>query len=203
MNDKLTIFLAKLQQVLNGLDEIDDMIGNNSSDQSNVDTLLEDYKHLIEENGQNMSDDAKINMINSYYKARQIRRRNNNFYEIIKYYNNNKQKLQYKAGRQTLHSELKNRLGSLDNSYKYRILTDDEVNNLIHYVDNNTCEETECETQHNNRKKKLSKEELEKCLLDGKKTKEIAKMYNISEPYVSVLKKQYKLKTRDYKKGDK
>lgn len=127
MNDKLTIFLGKLQQVLNGLDEIYDMIGNNSSDQSNVDTLFEDYKHLIEENGKDMSDDAKINMINSYYDARQTRRRNN----------------------------------------------------------------------------KLSKEELEKCLSEGKKVKEIAKMYNLSQPYVSTLKRKYGLETRKYKKGDK
>lgn len=203
MNDKLTVFLAKLQQVLNTLDEIDEMIGNNSSDQSNVDTLLEDYKHLIEENGKDMSDDAKINMINSYYNARQTRRRNNDFYEVIKYYNNNKQKLQYKSGRQTLYSELKNRLGSLDNPYKYRVLTDDEVNNLIHYVDNNTCEEIEYKTQHNNRNNKLSKEELERLFNEGKKSVDIAKMYGFTQSYISVLKKKYGMKIRTYKKGDK
>lgn len=200
MNDKLTIFLAKLQQVLNGLDEIDDMIGNNSSDQSNVDTLLEDYKHLIEENGKDMSDDAKINMINSYYNARQTRRRNNNFYEVIKYYNNNKQKLQYKSGRQTLYREVKNKLSNLDNPYKYRILTDDEVKNFINYVNNDV---TNNDSEADNRKNKLSKEELEKYLSEGKKVKEIAKMYNLSQPYVSTLKRKYGLETRKYKKGDK
>ena len=200
MNDKLTIFLAKLQQVLSGLDEIDDMIGNNSSDQSNVDTLLEDYKHLIEENGKDMSDDAKINMINSYYNARQTRRRNNNFYEVIKYYNNNKQKLQYKSGRQTLYREVKNKLSNLDNPYKYRILTDDEVKNFINYINNDV---TNNESEADNRRNKLSKEELEKCLSEGKKVKEIAKMYNLSQPYVSTLKRKYGLETRKYKKGDK
>ena len=200
MNDKLTIFLTKLQQVLNGLDEIDDMIGNNSSDQSNVDTLLEDYKHLIEENGKDMSDDAKINMINSYYNARQTRRRNNNFYEVIKYYNNNKQKLQYKSGRQTLYREVKNKLSNLDNPYKYRILTDDEVKNFINYVNNDV---TNNDSEADNRKNKLSKEELEKYLSEGKKVKEIAKMYNLSQPYVSTLKRKYGLETRKYKKGDK
>lgn len=200
MNDKLTIFLTKLQQVLNGLDEIDDMRGNNSSDQSNVDTLLEDYKHLIEENGKDMSDDAKINMINSYYNARQTRRRNNNFYEVIKYYNNNKQKLQYKSGRQTLYREVKNKLSNLDNPYKYRILTDDEVKNFINYVNNDV---TNNDSEADNRKNKLSKEELEKYLSEGKKVKEIAKMYNLSQPYVSTLKRKYGLETRKYKKGDK
>ena len=201
MNDKLTIFLAKLQQVLNGLDEIDDMIGNNSSDQSNVDTLLEDYKHLIEENGKDMSDDAKINMINSYYNARQTRRRNNNFYEVIKYYNNNKQKLQYKSGRQTLYSEVKNKLSNLDNPYKYRILTDDEVKNFINYV-NNDVVNNESEV-NNNRNNKLSKEELERLLNEGKKSVDIAKMYGFTQSYISVLKKKYGIKTRQYKKGDK
>ena len=201
MNDKLTIFLAKLQQVLNGLDEIDDMIGNNSSDQSNVDTLLEDYKHLIEENGKDMSDDAKINMINSYYNARQTRRRNNDFYEVIKYYNNNKQKLQYKSGRQTLYREVKNKLSNLDNPYKYRILTDDEVKNFINYV-NNDVVNNESEV-NNNRNNKLSKEELERLLNEGKKSVDIAKMYGFTQSYISVLKKKYGMKIRTYKKGDK
>ena len=201
MNDKLTIFLTKLQQVLNGLDEIDDMIGNNSSDQSNVNTLLEDYKHLIEENGKDMSDDAKINMINSYYNARQTRRRNNNFYEVIKYYNNNKQKLQYKSGRQTLYREVKNKLSNLDNPYKYRILTDDEIKNFINYVNNdvtNNESEVNCD-----RKNKLSKEELERLLNEGKKSVDIAKMYGLTQQYICVLKKKYGLKTRKYNKGDK
>ena len=192
MNDKLTILLAKLQQVLNSLDEIDDMIGNNSSDQSNVDTLLEDYKHLIEENGKDMSDDAKINMINSYYNARQTRRRN---------YNNNKQKLQYKSGRETLYREVKNKLSNLDNPYKYRILTDDEIKNFINYVNNdvtNNESEVNCD-----RKNKLSKEELERLLNEGKKSVDIAKMYGFTQSYISVLKKKYGIKTRKYTKGDK
>lgn len=200
MGDKLTVFLAKLQQVLNTLDEIDEMIGNNSSDQSNVDTLLEDYKHLIEENGQNMSDDAKINMIDSYYNARQTRRRNNNFYEVIKYYNNNKQKLQYKSGRQTLYREVKNKLSNLDNPYKYRILTDDEVKNFINYVNNDV---TNNEREADNRKNKLSKEELERLFNEGKKSVDIAKMYGFTQSYISVLKKKYGMKIRTYKKGDK
>lgn len=200
MDDKLTVFLVKLQQVLNTLDEIDEMIGNNSSDQSNVDTLLEDYKHLIEENGQNMSDDAKINLINSYYNARQTRRRNNNFYEVIKYYNNNKQKLQYKSGRQTLYREVKNKLSNLDNPYKYRILTDDEVKNFINYVNNDV---TNNESEADNRKNKLSKEELERLFNEGKKSVDIAKMYGFTQSYISVLKKKYGMKIRTYKKGDK
>ena len=200
MNDKLTIFLAKLQQVLNSLDEIDDMIGNNSSDQSNVDTLLEDYKHLIEENGKDMSDDAKINMINSYYNARQTRRRNNNFYEVIKYYNNNKQKLQYKSGRETLYREVKNKLSNLDNPYKYCVLTDDEVKKFINYVNNDVVNN---ESETDNRKNKLSKEELERLLNEGKKSVDIAKMYGLTQQYICVLKKKYGIKTRKYTKGDK
>ena len=203
MNDKLTIFLTKLQQVLNGLDEIDDMIGNNSSDQSNVDTLLEDYKHLIEENGKDMSDDAKINMINSYYNARQTRRRNNNFYEVIKYYNNNKQKLQYKSGRQNLYREVQNKLNNLGNKYNYRVLTDDEVKNFINYVDNTLDDKNKETNKIKHRNVKVSKDELEKLLKDGNKSVDIAKMYGVTSQYISLLKKKYGIKTRKYKKGDK
>lgn len=203
MNDKLTIFLTKLQQVLNGLDEIDDMIGNNSSDQSNVDTLLEDYKHLIEENGKDMSDDAKINMINYYAKARLTRRNNKNFYEVTKYYNNNRQKLQYKSGRQNLYREVQNKLNNLGNKYNYRVLTDDEVKNFINYVDNTLDDKNKETNKIKHRNVKVSKDELEKLLKDGNKSVDIAKMYGVTSQYISLLKKKYGIKTRKYKKGDK
>ena len=203
MNDKLTIFLAKLQQVLNLLDDIDEMISNNPSDQSNIDTLLEDYKHLIEENTDNMSDDAKINMINYYAKARLTRRNNKNFYEVTKYYNNNRQKLQYKSGRQNLYREVQNILNNLGNKYNYRVLTDDEVKNFINYVDNTSDDKNKETNKIKHRNVKVSKDELEKLLKDGNKSVDIAKMYGVTSQYISLLKKKYGIKTRKYKKGDK
>jgi hypothetical protein len=203
MNDKLTIFLAKLQQVLNLLDDIDEMIGNNPSDQSNTDTLLEDYKHLIEENADNMSNDAKINMINYYAKARLTRRNNKNFYEVTKYYNNNRQKLQYKSGRQNLYREVQNKLNNLGNKYNYRVLTDDEVKNFINYVDNTSDDKNKETNKIKHRNVKVSKDELEKLLKDGNKSVDIAKMYGVTSQYISLLKKKYGIKTRKYKKGDK
>lgn len=203
MNDKLTIFLAKLQQVLNLLDDIDEMISNNPSDQSNTDTLLEDYKHLIEENADNMSDDAKINMINYYAKARLTRRNNKNFYEVTKYYNNNRQKLQYKSGRQNLYREVQNKLNNLGNKYNYRVLTDDEVKNFINYVDNTSDDKNKETNKIKHRNVKVSKDELEKLLKDGNKSVDIAKMYGVTSQYISLLKKKYGIKTRKYKKGDK
>lgn len=203
MNDKLTIFLAKLQQVLNLLDDIDEMISNNPSDQSNTDTLLEDYKHLIEENADNMSNDAKINMINYYAKARLTRRNNKNFYEVTKYYNNNRQKLQYKSGRQNLYREVQNKLNNLGNKYNYRVLTDDEVKNFINYVDNTSDDKNKETNKIKHRNVKVSKDELEKLLKDGNKSVDIAKMYGVTSQYISLLKKKYGIKTRKYKKGDK
>ena len=42
-----TLFLAKMQQAIKLLNEIDDMIDNNPEQQSNIDSELSDYFHLL------------------------------------------------------------------------------------------------------------------------------------------------------------
>lgn len=50
MENKENIFLVKIQNCLKLLDEIEDTIGNNPNDQSNIDYELSDYLHIIQEN---------------------------------------------------------------------------------------------------------------------------------------------------------
>ena len=55
-----TLFLAKMQQAITLLNEIDDMIDNNPEQQSNIDSELSDYFHLLENKHNELSDEGKL-----------------------------------------------------------------------------------------------------------------------------------------------
>lgn len=59
-NDIDIIFLSKLQQALNTLDEIDDMIRDNPDNQQKIDYEISDYLHLIQNTDLDKLDVDKI-----------------------------------------------------------------------------------------------------------------------------------------------
>ena len=195
MENKETIFIAKIQQALTLLNEIDEIIKNNPTEQSNIDLQLSDYYHLIQEKGSEMSDSAKVKLIDNIEEVRLLREQHNDIYLIGDYYSKNRQKLQYTNGRNQLYNELSKLLGTLHKPYNYRVLDENQINSFM-TIDNESTETIE-------KKNKISKEELERLLNEGKKSVDIAKMYGFTQSYISVLKKKYGIKTRKYTKGDK
>lgn len=195
MENKETIFIAKIQQALTLLNEIDEIIKNNPTEQSNIDLQLSDYYHLIQEKGSEMSDSAKVKLIDNIEEIRLLREQHNDIYLIGDYYSKNRQKLQYTNGRKQLYNELSKLLGTLHKPYNYRVLDENQINSFM-TIDNKSTETIK-------KKNKISKEELERLLNEGKKSVDIAKMYGFTQSYISVLKKKYGIKTRQYKKGDK
>lgn len=195
MENKETIFIAKIQQALTLLNEIDEIIKGNPTEQSNIDLQLSDYYHLIQEKGSEMSDSAKVKLIDRIEEIRLLREQHNDIYLIGDYYSKNRQKLQYTNGRNQLYNELSKLLGTLHKPYNYRVLDENQINSFM-TIDNKSTETIE-------KKNKLSKEELERLVNEGKKSVDIAKMYGFTQSYISVLKKKYGIKTRKYTKGDK
>lgn len=195
MENKETIFIAKIQQALTLLNEIDEIIKNNPTEQSNIDLQLSDYYHLIQEKGSEMNDSAKVKLIDRIEEIRLLREQHNDIYLIGDYYSKNRQKLQYTNGRNQLYNELSKLLGTLHKPYNYRVLDENQINSFM-TIDNKSTETIE-------KKNKLSKEELERLVNEGKKSVDIAKMYGFTQSYISVLKKKYGIKTRKYTKGDK
>lgn len=195
MENKETIFIAKIQQALTLLNEIDEIIKNNPTEQSNIDLRLSDYYHLIQEKGSEMSDSAKVKLIDRIEEIRLLREQHNDIYLIGDYYSKNRQKLQYTNGRKQLYNELSKLLGTLHKPYNYRVLDENQINSFM-TIDNKSTETIK-------KKNKISKEELERLLNEGKKSVDIAKMYGLTQQYICVLKKKYGIKTRTYKKGDK
>ena len=195
MENKETIFIAKIQQALTLLNEIDEIIKNNPTEQSNIDLQLSDYYHLIQEKGSEMSDSAKVKLIDNIKEVRLLREQHNDIYLIGDYYSKNRQKLQYTNGRNQLYNELSKLLGTLHKPYNYRVFDESQINSFI-TIDNKPTKTIE-------KKNKIYKEELERLLNEGKKSVDIAKMYGFTQSYISVLKKKYGIKTRKYTKGDK
>ena len=195
MENKETIFIAKIQQALTLLNEIDEIIKNNPTEQSNIDLQLSDYYHLIQEKGSEMIDSAKVKLIDNIEEIRLLREKHNDIYLIGDYYSKNRQKLQYTNGRKQLYNELSKLLGTLHKPYNYRVLDENQINSFM-TIDNKSTETIK-------KKNKISKEELERLLNEGKKSVDIAKMYGFTQSYISVLKKKYGIKTRKYTKGDK
>ena len=195
MENKETIFIAKIQQALTLLNEIDEIIKGNPTEQSNIDLQLSDYYHLIQEKGSEMSDSAKVKLIDRIEEIRLLREQHNDIYLIGDYYSKNRQKLQYTNGRNQLYNELSKLLGTLHKPYNYRVLDENQINSFM-TIDNKSTETIE-------KKNKLSKEELERLVNEGKKSVDIAKMYGLTQQYICVLKKKYGIKTRKYTKGDK
>ena len=192
MENKENIFLVKIQNCLKLLDEIEDTIGNNPNDQSNIDYELSDYLHIIQENNQKLDDKTKIELVNKIEKARLQREQYNSIYLIGKYFTENKNKLLYKNSRTIMYKGLSDLLGTLHKPYNYKVFSEEDIKEILKPTKNKP-----------NRKSTISKEMLLECVENGMTSSEIATKYNCSTSNISHLKKQYGLKTRKYNKGDK
>lgn len=201
MDNEETIFLAKVQQVMKALDEIDDILDNISEMQSKCDLELSDYYHIIEDKGHSLSNEQKIKVLDKIEELRNIRRNRFNVNQLGQVYRQHSKSLMYRNNRSFVYQQIKNKIKELHKDYNYRILASDDINSLI----STTPESKTNDTGKRGRKSKvnISKEELEKYLEEGLMAKEIAKMYNTVPANISRIKKMYGIATKTYKrKGD-
>jgi len=105
------------------------MIESQSIEIQNTDLQLSDLYHLVENN--ELSDVASINVVKRIHDLRVLRRSLNNEHEIENTYNTHKSKLSGKETRQFLLHEIYKTVKSLGSQYKNRILTDEDINNLL------------------------------------------------------------------------
>ena len=195
MENKEHVFLAKIQQVLKLLNEIEEQISNNPEYQSNADQLLSDYYHLIQDDKANLTDSAKVKLIDDIKSARLEREWYRNIHELGKYFTSNKTKLPYANSRDSFYKGLSELFKSLHLPYNYRVLKDAEIKSIINQDD--------VKQEKTSRKPMLTKDQLEEFLKSGMRVTEIANKLGCTQSYISVLKKKYGIKTRKYTKGDK
>lgn len=196
MNDDIDIiFLSKLQQVLNTLDEMDNMIKDNPDTQQKIDYEISDYLHLIQNTD---LDKLDINKVMAALKKLRLKRASHyRFYEITKTYNANRDKLKYTSSRANLKEIIKNTLDNLNNEYNYRILESDDLNTLC-------TEKTEEKKKRSPKKSKyrITEFDLRKMVDEGMSTSEIATIFGCNQSMISHYKRKYGISTRSYKRKD-
>ena len=196
MNDDIDIiFLSKLQQVLNTLDEMDNMIKDNPDNQQKIDYEISDYLHLIQNTDLDKLDINKVMM--ALKKLRLKRASHYRFYEITKTYNANRDKLKYTSSRANLKEIIKNTLDNLNNEYNYRILESDDLNTLC-------TEKTEEKKKRSPKKSKyrITEFDIRKMVDEGMSTSEIATVFGCNQSMISHYKRKYGISTRSYKRKD-
>lgn len=191
MNNQ-TIFLAKIQQALTLLDEIDDIITENPTMQQNIDWEISDYLHLLE--NEELSEDSRLAIDTQLARCRKIRRQLCNIYAIGKVFNDNRDKLRYKNQREFLIANVKSQVNKLDSEYKYRVLDQETVNSYI------KKEEIVEIPKQKLGKKRISKEDLLEMINKGMKNKDIAAEIGLSPSALCHLKETYGIARKERKK---
>lgn len=189
-----TIFLGKLQQALDLLDEIDDMIKQNPNDQQQIDFEISDYLHLIQ--NKDLSDLDTESLLKNLKELRLRRASHYNFYELSKAFSNNRNKLQYTSSRANLKEIIKNTRDSLNNEYNYRILDDESLHTLCKSADS----KPEKKEKVRKTKYRITEAELSRMISEGMTTSEIATVFGCNPSLIPVYKRRYGITTRKYKK---
>lgn len=199
INSVEKIFLGRLESLLSKFDEIDTvvkdidtMIEEHPKKQSESDLLLSDYYHRLENN--DLSDTEVLNIGKKIHDARIYRRSLNRANALMGCYTKHKEKIRYsiRANREFFRQAIKKTNESLYEDYQYRVLTESDIKNLsksnnVKIVKNTKRKYTKAPT----------KKELEKCLKDGMKVKDIGNKFGVRSTYISVLKKKYGLNKKD------
>ena len=193
MENKDKVFLAKLQLVIETLNEIDEMAKKNPEEQQAIDYEISDYQHLLQ--NEDLSDDKMLEVVKRLKDARIKRESLNNVYELVKTYYGNNKVLIYSDNRHILVEAIKERAASLNQEYKYRVLDADTIE---HFKEVIVVSAKVKKTR--NSKYEITKEMLEERFEKGMTNKEIAEELGCDQSYISVLKKKFGLGMREYKK---
>lgn len=129
MKDRDVLLVEKIAEAIEKLDEIDEMIKSQPTEIQTIDYELSDLYHLIENN--ELSDEASINVVNRIRELRRIRRCLNNEHEIETAYQTHKSKLAGNDTRKFLATEIHKTVNKLNNEYKNRVLTKEQIQELI------------------------------------------------------------------------
>lgn len=188
------LFLSNLQKIVKLLDEIDDLIESNSTRQSKIDGLISDYEHIIE--NEILTNDQAMLIVQELKKAREYRRHQKNEFELIRAYQENKEKLSSKVNRQFLMAEIYKVWTRLNQKYNMRVLNETEVEKF------RTVNKVVLAKKREKRRSQKSIDLDNKIwdLYQQKKSQtEISKILGISQPVISIRLKKLKEEKNDRK----
>lgn len=121
--------LEKITQAINLLQKVEEYKEQLPTLQQEVDYKLSDLLHKIENDSLNAPQSCKI--VKEIKKQRLIRRNYQNDYEILRTYINNINKLTNAGNRELLLSEVNKTNKRLNQPYKNRVYTDEDMKKLL------------------------------------------------------------------------
>lgn len=175
-------FLGMLQKCINTydeadklFDEIEDFIKNIMPEQtSKFDSEQQDYLHILE--SYSLTDNQIITIARKLEENRDERRNWHNIYEISKVWNDHKNKVINRNSRVFLKENISKSLKNLDSDWKFRILSEEQIENLLDVEQDKT-------PSKKGRKSAYSQEtikELIRLYKEKVKIKDIAQKYNMN-----------------------
>lgn len=123
------IVFEKIKSAVSILNEIDEMINTQSLQLQEVDYAIQDWLHYIENN--EIDDKQAIKIIKELQKLRKTRRCLHNEYEIEKTFKDNASKVMGNNTRPMLLAEIGKTVKQINSTYKNRVLTDEQINELL------------------------------------------------------------------------
>ena len=127
MRDELV--LNKIKNAIQLLDEIDEMIKSQSEEMQKVDWEISDWLHYIENN--EINDKISVKIVEKLKELRIVRRGLSREHEIEGVYKNNASKMMGNNTRPLLLAEINKMVKQLDNEYKNRVITEEDIKMLI------------------------------------------------------------------------
>lgn len=187
--------LGRINNVLNLLDEIDQTIEELPEKQSNIELLRSDLEHLLED--KEMGSVGYKNIAKELEKVRKQRRHLKKAWEIIKCYQNNRNKITYKEQRPFIRNSLEVCYKELQTTYNYRLLTGQNIKELLgnekYEAKKTTGTLSEVKMKNG---EVVTRDEFEKLVNDGKSNKEIAEYYGLTASGLTRLKQRLGIPTR-------
>lgn len=118
-------FLAKLQLVMDTMDEIDEMVNKQGEESSILENKKETIEHLRE--NKVLTESQKLNIDEECEKVREERRAWKHIFEIKNEWYANLDKLKFATQRPFLRQLITNKIKSLDTEYKSETYTEEEI----------------------------------------------------------------------------
>ncbi len=121
--------IEEIKEIVDKLDSLEDYFDSLPELQSNIDSLISDYRHLIRD--YELNEYASIMIVKKLNEAELLRKQLKEHHDLFNVYDKNKGKLLYKDHRQFLLSELYKKEKEWQHPYKFRILSDDDINAIL------------------------------------------------------------------------
>lgn len=182
-------FLLQLQKILDLFDKLDieiekadKMCDEQPEQKSEIDKLLSDYLHIIE--NEKLDEKGYKRVGEKIHEARLVRRDQEWLFNLVRAYQLNKNKLiiSPKVNREMFRGIIEKTLKGLDTTYNYRILSEDDVNEITHHIEKPRT--------------KFDLKKIQELLDNGEKMVDIAEQMHTTQPQISRLCKKFGLKRK-------